>query len=238
MLQTPLPQKPNGKIHRRDLIDKVENRGSVKDFMARVTDAQPDAYESYKDRARRQRPILTPEDLEIINPQPKEIDREAVVAETRRPADGVDDVWQATRTVTAAMTTLFYPLLQHPRKLPVQSGRLGGIAMANIGDAGLLWNGRRRFARTESPNVLILTSLCSVDDATLSEFDARDLMREHNAGLIFVVGPAMTQRVQGLRASLAETGVVVVTTRELAQIAEETGEPEIALDALENLIAA
>jgi hypothetical protein len=238
MLQN-VPTKNNGKqVHRGKLRDDLKKKGSRKNVMAKITNAFPEALRGYKGRARENRPVLTPGELESIHPQGREDDISNLIAELRGAARNANDVMALAQRITAGLVSAFHPVLQHPRPLDGSVNGFAGVVMSNVAPKGLLWNARHNGGPGERPNVVVLASNVPITAAALSHVDARALCANTSSGVVMLVGPSIDAATQARRRELARTGVFVMSTPELAAIAEVEAGADVALDALDALVAA
>ena len=72
----------------------------------------------------------------------------------------------------------------------------------------------------------------------LGQIDVDGLRAGTSSGIIMVVGPSMDKVTKASRRSLAQAGVLVISTDELADIAEVEAGADVSLDALERLATA
>lgn len=234
-----VPTKRRGKeVHRDRLRDDLAKKGSKKSVMSRLTDDCPEALEGYKDRARRNRPVLDPIDLENIHPEGRrDVNLANLVAEMRDAARNADDVMALAGGVTAASVAAFHPFLQHPRRLEGAVNGFAGVVMANVAPNGILWRARHQRAG-DCPNVVVLATTEPITPAILSHVDPVALRTTSAAGAVLVVGASVDAGVRHDRPRLAGLGVLVMAVSELAEIAEVDAGPGASLDALERLVAA
>lgn len=238
MLQGRVPMKRRRKVNRTDLKEELKKKGSLKNIMARISKDCPEALSGYKNRAREKRPVLTPGELESIHPQRKDDDISGLIAEMRDAARNADDVMELARRITAGMLAALHPIFQHPRLLNTQVNGFAGVLMSNTAAKGPLWNARHNGGRDERPNVVVLASSTPITEASLGHFDPNALRAATDSGLIVLVGPSIDKATRVRRATHARAGVVVMSTSELADIAEVEAGADVAADAFSALMAA
>ena len=176
--------------------------------------------------------------LEGIHPHRRPEDIAGLIAEMRDAARNADDVMAVARRITAGMIAAFHPVLQHPRPLGAKSNGFAGVVMSNTAPTGLLWNARHNGGPGELPNVVVLASNAPITAASLAHVDAPTLRANTVSGVVMLVGPSIDLPTRARRRERARAGVFVMSTPELAGIAEVEAGADVALDALEALDAA
>lgn len=231
MLQR-VPTKKDGSAHRGKIRDGLKGKGSIKHAMAIITGDCPEALDGYKQRARDNRPVLTPYELEDLQHNRKAIDINAVVAEMRSAAANADEVSAILQSLSQGILSALHPALQHPRKIESGTNGFGGIMFANTGE--LKFFGQ---AHARGENVAMLTSPKVINAVSLEHLK-KISPSEGAIGLTMLLGPSVSDDLLERRASLAKKGTVVATYDEITEIVSHDLEPELTADLIEQLVAA
>ncbi len=226
------------RTHRGKVRDKLKEKGTKKDVMARITRHFPDALKGFKERARKNRPALTPYELEELQGDRHSIDIANIVHEMRSAAENADDVWRAVVGVVGGLVAGFHPILQHPQPVDGVKKGVAGIIMANTATSGVFWQARQVERGVTRPNLLVLTASKPIDDLLISEFGYEKMLTDADAGAALLVGPSLASETRGRRAELTKRGLMVATIEEVADVVEMDAEPEVAAEVFAKLVEA